>query len=348
MRKVNLDMKPSNIFKKLSSLGAPNAVLVIVGLTLIALSAAWRFAVAPALKVVASDFDNFYSYDGKVSIFSANQVVSELPVIVEQRQYNRFELTTPEISTVEEHIRLLNGMSKSKIAERKNLFRVNRRTCELTQSRELELISSKKTYYIVFPFCTPKTSLYYDNGMSYLPAKARYTGKRKLKGMELWDYMIESTECYAIRKEHQDFVKQLLKLLPEGHPIKNAKLSWAEDKNQDENAFRILFGYKARILVEPSMGTIAGVQDVEETFFAIQACLKSTEYGVVPPAPLVKLNFSMRESSLKEALDLARDEREKMNLNFKYIPTGFLIIGIMALCTGIAIGVKEKSENERV
>ncbi len=335
-------MKARRILNKLLSLETASAILVIAGAVLIVLSAAWRFAVAPALKIVSSDFDNFYSYEGEVNLLAADRVIRKIPVIVEQRQFNRLELTTSKISAVEEHTRLLHRNTKEKIAERKCIFKINRRTSELLPGDAYKMHSRRSAYYIVFPFSTPETKLYFDVGLSIVPLEARYDGKRKTRGVELLEFVLKNDESYEVKEEHEMFIRQIISLLPGEHVLKNAPLFWNENKNQENFSSRLLVNYKARVLVEPLTGTVTGVRDVRETYsFVHHSSLVSSHMQM--PVAFAEIRYSMRESSFKDALNLAKDEREKINLQFKYIPIGFLLIGIASIFTGAVTGIKEKS-----
>lgn len=335
-------MKAVRILNILSSLGAANAVLVVVGTVLIIVSAAWRFAVAPALKVVASDFDNFYSYEGEINLLTDGRVTRKIPAVVEQRQFNRPDLTTSKISAVEEHMRFLNGKTKEKIAERTCLFKINRRTCELVPEHANRMNFRHSAYHIVFPFNTPETKLNYDSGLSTVPFEAKYNEKRKIRGVELQEFLLTSNESYHVRKEHEKFIRQIISLLPGEHILKSATILSHEDSSH-----KIFVNYKARVLVEPLSGTVTIVEDVRETYsFVSDSSLASSFIQI--PAEFAEIRYSMRQSSSKDGLRLAKDERAKINLQFKYIPIGFILIGMTSLVTGAITGIREKSEKQKL
>ncbi|MBM3708748.1 MAG: hypothetical protein FJW69_10520, partial [Actinobacteria bacterium] len=56
-----------------------NIALLAAGCLLVLLSPIWRFAIAPAVKVVANDYDELYFYEGNMTTFVNAPSLPALP-----------------------------------------------------------------------------------------------------------------------------------------------------------------------------------------------------------------------------------------------------------------------------
>ena len=338
-----------------------NLVLFIVGCALLLLAILWRTAIAPALRVVATDFDLIYFYEGSMTyspdVYAQGgsiKLITE-PIVVERRIFSRLELSSPSFSAVEEDTVIRDGSTGREIASFKKVFFLNRRTCETAlawmsdesnakmvydflnkkgkeESRaKLISIPRKKEskdiytgYYLQFPFNTKKESYPYWSEFSKSTHPAKYVKTESIEGLKVYYFRVE----YKSEKVSPASVQKELtgKELKEMAGNKGLNVSDSEIVNITYTA-----DGKTELTVEPSSGTIVTMPNHEESI-SLEAKRKNGESIV--SVPVSKIKYSLSKNSLSFAINFGKDERAKIRLQFAYIPLGLLCLAIFIILVG--------------
>jgi hypothetical protein len=319
-----------------------NLALVIAGCVLIVLALAWHFAIAPSIKVVASDFDQLYFYEGTLTTYvnppgrpaPAGGMPSRKPVIIERRVFSRFELCTPGTSVAEEDVRLLSRETGEEISKSKRVYAIDRKTGRMVRDKGSD--RDRSGYYIVFPFNTPRGSVPVWSELTGKTYPAQFSKESKLEGLPVYGFVLEY--------HNEPVVKA-----PGGFP---AELSGGQLKETlgmrdlavgDEAVIKpsYLGGALADFSVEPRMGTIAQVGNAQQTV-SLKAGGEGS--GFMVTRLLYKLEFSQSRDSLAETVTFAKDEVAKLKLQFLYIPLLLLALGIASLLVGSFAGISANKE----
>ena len=317
-----------------------NLALLIAGCVLLVLALAWRFAIAPSVKVVASDFDQLYFYEGTLTTYinppglpvPAGGMPARKPVIVESRVFSRFELCTPGTSVVEEDTRLLSRETGEEISKFKRVYAIDRKTGEMVKGRGSD--SDRGGYYIVFPFNTPRARVPVWSELTGKTHQANFGKDSKLEGLPVYEFALEY---------HNEPVAKA----PEGSP---AELTGRQLKDilqmpdlsiSDEAIVKpsYLGGAVADFSVEPNMGTIARMGGAQQTV-SLQAGGEGS--GFMVTRLLYRLEFSQTKNSVTQTVTFAREEVSKLRLQFLYIPLLLLALGIACLLVGLFAGIKRE------
>jgi hypothetical protein len=316
-----------------------NLALVIAGCILIALALAWRFAIAPSIKVVASDFDQFYFYEGNLTTYLnppgqpvlAAGTPSRKSVILERRVFSRFELTTPGTSVVEEDTRLLSREGGQEISKTKRVYAIDRKTGQLVKDRGSD--RDRSGYYIVFPFDTPREGVSVWSESNGKTQPANISKKAKLEGLPVYEFVLEYHN-EPVAKAPEGFPAELT-----GRHLKNI-LQMPDLSISDEATVKpsYLGGAVADFSVEPKMGTVTRM-NTQQTL-SLQA--GGAGSGFMVTRLLNKLELTESKSSVTDAVNFASEEVSKLKLQFVYIPLLLLVVGIASLLVGSFAGVKRE------
>ena len=312
-----------------------NLALLVVGTLLILMSPVWHLVVAPALRVVANDFDSIYFFDGSLTTYlsvpgQAPAVVPiVVPVVLEQTQRGRPDLSNSEVSAVQVNNRLLSSDGRTVINKTQRVFTIDRRSGEVVSAPGQD---RKRTgYYLVFPFDVPPRPLPYWVEQIGAAIPARFAGREK----------VEALPCYQFEAEyHNRHVPT-----PEGYP---EAMSGAQLKSflgmpglpiGDAVPVDLRFVAPGReiVLVEPEAGTPVDYPSSEQS---VSVAAGGGSAGFAVTRLLFKFDYSMRRSSVSEAVLVARDEMAKLRLQFLYIPLGFLALGAVSVLAGGVAGIR--------
>jgi hypothetical protein len=317
-----------------------NLALLIAGCALLALALAWRFAIAPSIKVVATDFNQLYYYEGNLTTYMnppgkpvpAGGIPARKAVIIERRVASRPELSTPGISIVEEDIRLLSRETGAQISKVKRVFALDRKTGRLVKDKGSN--GDRNGYYIVFPFDTLRAGVPAWSELTGKTNSAQFSRESKLEGLPVYEFVLE-------------YHNEPIARAPENYP---SKLTGRELKDMlqmpnlpvgDETVVKptYLGGAVLDFSVEPRMGTITQVRSAQQTV-SLQAGGEGSGFTVT--RLVHKLEFSQRKDSTVETVAFAKDEVAKLRLQFLYIPLLLLAMGIACLLVGSFAGVKRE------
>ena len=115
-----------------------NLVLVVVGCLLVLLAVAWRLAIAPALKVEPTDFDQILFYDGTLTQYvnpPGQPVVNEqplrIPVRIDRTLLGKPVESTPNISVVEGNEYVVAPDTRQEYSTNQRYYAIDRKTLYL-------------------------------------------------------------------------------------------------------------------------------------------------------------------------------------------------------------------------
>lgn len=313
-----------------------NLALVIAGGALIVMSPVWHFAVAPAIRVVANDFDSLYTYEGTLTTFvnppgqpGVGGTPERAPVLIEQRLSGRPDLSTTSISAVQENVRTLAADTGDEISAQERILTLDRKTGELVKAAGADRVRSG--YYVVFPFDTPKKDLPYWVEQTGKAVKAHFEGGRDVEGLSVNEFAVEY---------HNVPVGA-----PAGFPgtMTGAQLKGLLDmpglavSDVDPLELTYLGAGRRTVLVEPEAGTPVELNGVEES---VSVAAGKAGAGFAVTRLVSSLRYSQSKQSVKQAAVFARDEVAKLRLQFAYIPLGLAALGIAVLLVGTFAGIK--------
>jgi Porin PorA len=311
-----------------------NLALVIIGCLLVLLAACWRLAIAPALKIVATDMEMTYFYDTTLTSYAnppGRPAASAQPV---QARTNRAILSLPLQSTgstalFKVETELVNKESLQPLSSSTHVYALDRETGEMVASKKAD--RARSGYYLVFPFNTPKSSVPFWSELTGKTYPANFRNEKMLFDVNTYVF----STGYKNQKTSQP---------PEGYPRSlsgtelKAMLSMPDLPLGDTET--VTPTYRAsgttELTVEPRAGTIVRTDGTESVTIAV----KGPGSRTVVEAPLFKLEYSQTDGSVFDAAQLARDEAAKIQLQFLYIPLGLLALGIAVFLIGAFAGVK--------
>ncbi|HEY5494998.1 MAG TPA: porin PorA family protein [Candidatus Anoxymicrobiaceae bacterium] len=314
-----------------------NLVLFVVGIFLIVLSGLWRFTIAPAIKVVATDFDLVRFDTGHYSVFvrpPGQPPVGPSPitysVTIQGKEVNPVGRSTTSSAVIELQSAVIDTATRKHLSDDNSLFAVDRRTARQVKDQGSD--KNRSGYYLVFPFNTPKADIPIWDPVTGKAQKGTFERQEKLFGINVYVFKV----AYAGQPAVQ----------PAGFP---KQMSGAEFKSMLSDPMlpvadtdTINIEYKANqsieYIVEPIGGTLVSMTN------AVGSVYMSTAYGNPPTASVVtqsqtqvvsKLDFTESVTSQEAAATFASDEIQKIKLQEVYIPIGLLALGIACLLIGI-------------
>lgn len=305
---------------------AANTALVIIGCLLVITAPVWRLGIAPALKVVATDFDYIYFYDGSLDVYTGG-ALSAIPAALEQRVLSRNDLSTPAVSAVREGLRLYDKRNSAEVEKQTHYLAMNRKTGELQKARGCERATGN---YIVFPFNSPKSDVPVWVERAKVAVKAKFAKKDKVGGVSVYRYDLEyhNLPCppppgFAETVKTSDVVS----LMPPGFTM---------PPGDSLEASYVTAG-KASYFVEPAMGSIVDVRGLEQS-----VSIKLSGSGFAATSLVFSFKCSLDKNSVTTATLFAKDEIAKLRLQFVSIPLGLLVFGVVVFLVGFFAGTKKK------
>ena len=311
-----------------------NLALVVMSCLLVLLAASWRLAIAPALRVVATDVEKTYFYDSNFMSFAnpagrpAAGRPAPLKTFIERAVLSLPLKSTPNTALFEVESSLVVMDSLERLSTNKRIYAVDRRTAEMVRDRNAD--SAASGYHLFFPFNTPRSSVPFWSERTGRTYPADYQ-----KSKAVYD-----VHTYVFSTKYRD---QTTPEPPEGYP---KSLSGAELKAMlsapdlpVEDSATVEPKYKAsgscELLVEPRAGTIVRTNGKESASITV----KDAAGAFIIERPLYNIEYSQTNSSVKDAASLAKDELAKIKLQFEYIPVGLLVLGVLIFLIGAFAGV---------
>jgi hypothetical protein len=307
-----------------------NLALIIAGIALVLLSPLWRFAIAPAIKVVPTDLDLLRFYDGVLVEYvraPAQPAVGPEPsrtaITLQVREFNPIGRSTPTVSVIELESSLINSASRAHIADENTFYAVNRRTAEQVKGHGSD--KDRSGYFLIFPFNTPPETLPAWDPLTGRTQNARFVRQERVGDVD--------TNVYQVRYSGQPAVP------PAGFPTEmtgaQLKVALSAPGLPAGDSDKIKVDYKANnsyeLLVEPIMGNLVATRDVESSvYMSVEDQARSLSMTRV----IRKLDYSETDASQKEAAAFALNEIKKAKLQFVYLPVGFLVLGIACFLIG--------------
>ncbi len=320
-----------------------NLLLVAAGIALILVAPIWRFAVAPALKVVATDMEQVLQYEGVLTYF-VNPPDRQVPGAPPSRASVGITKTVrsePLVSTAQTAVfkaetSIYDSASGQLISEGEHTYAVDRRTGEQVKS---DLADRERSgYFIVFPFNTPRSSVPLWSELAGATFPAEFEGKTFAGGLATYRFSMS-------------FADRPAAATPRGYPetIQGAPLKeWLEmsDVAVDDDV-EVKPEYRCSqdtlLKVEPRMGTIVETSSGRDT---VTLAVEDAGGNLLLSRALYTLEYKQTRESVKTMSAFAREEVSKLKLQFVYIPLGLLVLGLAVLMVGAFAGVKPAREAE--
>jgi hypothetical protein len=317
--------------KKLKS----NLVLVVAGCLLVLLAFSWRLAIAPALRVVATDMEKTYSYDSTFTSYAgpAGRPAAAKPVpfntFIERSILSLPLKSTPSTALFEVESSLVVKDSLERLSTNKHVYAVDRKSARMVRDRNADSVA--RGYYLFFPFNTPRSSLPFWSERTGRTYPADYRRSKVVYGVY----------TYVFSTNYRD---RTMPESPQGYPksLSGAKLkamlSGPDLPVEDPAIIKPI--YKAsgscELLVEPRAGTIVRTNGKESASITV----KDAAGAVIIDRPLYNIEYSQTKGSVMDAASLAKDELAKIKLQYEYIPLGLLVLGVLMFLIGAFAGVK--------
>ena len=308
-----------------------NLVLFGVGILLIVLSGLWRFTIAPAVKVVATDIDLVRFDTGHYSLFAmppGQPPVGPTPVAynvtIQTKEFNLVGRSTTGTAVIELQSAMIDTATKKHLAADNSLFAVDRRTARQVPDQGSD--KNRSGYYLVFPFDTPKADIPIWDPVTGKAQKGTFERQEKLFGINVYLFKV----AYAGQPAVQ----------PAGYP---KQVTGAELKSMLSNPAlgvadtdTIKIDYKANqsieFIVEPIGGTLVSMTNAAGSVF-MTATDSTRSFSTTQVVS--KLDFIESVTSQEAGATFASDEIQKIKLQELYIPVGLLALGIACLLIGI-------------
>ena len=320
-----------------------NLVLFTVGIFLIVLSGLWRFTIAPAIRVVATDLDLVRFYDGHLSDFvrpPGQPPVGPTPinysVTIQSKESNPVGRSTTSVAVIEVQSAVIDSASRKHLSDDTSLFAVDRQNAQ--QVRDHGADQNRAGYYLVFPFDTPRANIPIWDPTTGKAQKGTFVKQEKFDGVTVYVFKV----AYAGQPAVQ----------PAGYP---KQVTGAELKSMlSDPALPVADGdtinieYKANesieYIVEPIGGTLVSMTNAAGSVYMSATDATPTASAVAFSLTQVvsKLDFTETPTSQQTAATFASDEIKKIDLQYDYLPIGFLILGIVCTLIGWFTAIKEE------
>ncbi len=314
-----------------------NLVLFTVGIFLIVLSGLWRFTIAPAIRVVATDLDLVRFYDGNLSVFvrpPGQPPVGPTPinysVTIQSKESNPVGRSTTSVAVIEVQSAVIDNANRKHLSDDTSLFAVDRYTAQQVSDHGSD--KSRAGYYLVFPFDTPKADIPIWDPATGKAQKGKFVKQEKFDGVNAYVFKV----AYAGRPAVQ----------PAGYP---KQMTGAELKSMlfnpalpvadtDTVTLHYMANQTITYIVEPISGTLISMTDAEGSVY-----LSASDATPTPTAGaaalsftqvISKLDFTETPTSQQAAATFANEEIKKIDLQYDYLPIGFLILGIVCTLIG--------------
>jgi hypothetical protein len=308
-----------------------NLALFIIGLVLIVMAPVWRFAVAPAIKVVATDFDRITFSAGTLATYvnppgGARIGVTPLstPVTLQQRAFNPIGKSTTDVALLQIDSQLIRSDDRVRLSQVTHKYAIDRITARQVPGHGSDI--NRTGYYYVFPFDTPAADIKVWDNLSETARTAMFVRKENGYGINVY--------AFTMKYGGQSVPA------PPGFPARmtGAQLKAVLPETQaalgDADVLNISFkgNLTTEFLVEPVSGSLVGVKSNGQSVFM---SVEDTTRGLSFTQVVYKLDYSENTTSLQAGANFAKDEIAKINLQFIYLPLGFLLLGIACTLIGL-------------
>lgn len=308
-----------------------NLALFIIGLALIVLAPTWRFAVAPAIKLVATDTDRISFYPGTLTTYVAapgKTVVGAEPrktaVTLQRRYSNPVGRSTGKVAVLKVDSQLIDSADKTRLSETVHTYAIDRRTARQVPGHGSDM--DRTGYYYFFPFNTPQSDLEVWDDLSASPRTAVYARSGHEYGVDVYAFTVK----YAGKAVP----------VPAGFP---STMTGAEFRSLvpavtypigDADFLEITYkgNLSSEFLVEPVSGTQVGVVSNEESVYM---SVEDRSRGLSFTQVVFKLDYREDAASLQEGGNWAKDEVAKIDLQFKWLPLVYLVLGFACTLIGL-------------
>jgi hypothetical protein len=315
-----------------------NLALLAAGVLLVLLAVLWRLAVAPALKVVRTDFDDLRAFRGVL-----DKPVTGDGIAPERQGVTRFglsawthnptNLSTPGLSVVGVQFYLQEAGTRQTLYEGEKLYAVDRRTGELTGD---ETAGGGAGYFVVFPFDTPAGPVPFWSEGTGRTFPATFVEESERGGVPVYDFRVEYSDEPMVSP-------------PPGFPGEITGLELKEMLAEpglvvaDSRAMQPVYTESVLVdlAVEPTMGTIV----TAPRYLAGWSISFEDDRGEEHTRPLATVELEETEDSISEGVDTAKTEVAKYRLQFAYIPLGLLLLGLACVVVGGFVGLPGRREN---
>lgn len=313
-----------------------NLALVAAGCVLLLLAFAWRFAIAPALKVEPTDIDQVLYYDGVLGNYinppgqpAIGAQPVKIPVRVERTLLSKPLLSTPGTSIIETLTDLLVPDTRQELSSTRRVYALDRRTGEMVKDGKAD--AERSGYFLVFPFDTPKGSVPYWSELAGRTYPAEYRKAALVGRLPVYRFSVS-------------FGNQPVAEAPAGYPAAMTggqlkQLLAMPDltvRDGDTVALAYTGSSTVELKVEPRAGNIVETRGDE----SVSLTAKGPGGQLIATRLLHRLEYTQNKVSVKAAERFASDEVAKLNLQFTYLPLGLLVLGLGILIIGIFAGVK--------
>lgn len=314
-----------------------NFALVVIGCLLVLLAISWRLAIAPALRVVATDIEKTYYYNTTITYYAKppGQPAPGAAPVPMQVRIDRAILalpldSTPSTATFQVETSLVVKDSLERLWTNTHVYAVDRETGKMVENKKAD--RGRSGYYLFFPFDTPKGSVPFWSELTGKTYPVKYQKSEVVHNV--------STSAFTGK-----FDNQAMSEPPDGYPRSlrgaelKAMLSMPDlpvgDATTVEPSY--IASGTVELLVEPRAGTVVRTNGGE----SVSVAVKGAGGEVIAERPLYKLEYSQTNGSVTDAAELAADEVSKIKLQFEYIPPGLLVLGILVFLIGAFAGVKK-------
>ncbi len=313
-----------------------NLTLVAAGCLLLLLAFAWRFAIAPALKVEPTDIDQVLYYDGVLGNYinppgqpAIGAQPVKIPVRIERTLLSKPLLSTPVTSIIETLTNFFIPDPRQELSSTRRTYALDRQTGEMVKSGKAD--AERSGYLLVFPFDTPKGPVPYWSELTRRTHPAEYR-KAELVGK------------LPVYRFSMSFGNQPVAEAPAGYPAamtgEQLKQLLAmpdlEVRDGDTVALTYTGSSTVELKVEPRAGNIVETRGDE----SVSLTAKDPGGQLIATRLLHRLEYTQNKVSVKAAERFATDEVAKLVLQFTYLPLGLLALGLGTLMIGFFAGVK--------
>lgn len=329
--------KRINSWWKRVKVSRANLVLLAAGCLLLLMAPIWRFIAAPAIRVVAGDFDLLYFSEGTLTTYvnppGSPAVPTDEPlersVVLEERIFSRPDLSSGKVSAVQIDSRLYDFDTGDDIYVDQGIYTLDRKTGENVDAPGADRF--RTGYNIVFPFNSPRSTVPFWNEQIQKVQDAGYVEDSTIEGVHTYRYSV-SYRNQPMAAPPRGFegdmtggqLKEVLSrpelLVDDASPVEPEYTSTGE----------------MELVVEPKMGTIISAGFAEAVSMTV-----SDPGGSFRETRLIyRMDCSRNQQSTMAAAKFAEDEVSKLRLQFLYIPLGFLALGLATLAVGAFAGIR--------
>lgn len=321
---------------KLSKIGI---VLVVLGLVLAIIAPVWKWAIAPSFVKLPDDLDRVQKYEGTITLYADPESMTLIPP--EQAAEIPLDITRTlksvgtegNIVKIEEKAEGV-GPDGKVYMEYTRIHALDRKTAENVAGHGSDIDREGQTLF--YPFGVEKIT--YDAWESDTGEliEAKYVGEETDGGT---DGKEVETYVFEVAAEGELLVPPMG--LPEeltGSAIKaiigNPNLALADD---DMVPISYIKGLGVTFAIEPRTGAPADIMD-----YVIEYYVDTSALGM-EPLKLAEVQYAQTEESVKETVDSITDSISKLDLVEKWLPLIFLLVGIVLVVLGLAVGLRKKA-----